>query len=191
MSIKLAWGLPLPDFKIASAWGASAIFKPGSHTPIDILGDRLDVQPEGVESPMLCNWLWQHGLPWLNAAATDLEPGDCEVVELTRSPFGVRASPNGSHGYIYICAWRQNLAVSRYELPEPPEGAKWSGRGAPPKKGARVVVGLNRLGPGEVVDYFAEHGYLGVRVRLDDQPKWHQDQNGKWPYALVFGAEIS
>ena len=64
-----------------------------------------------------------------------------------------------------------------------------------PKRGDRVVVGVNTLGPGTVSSYFVEHGYVGVAVKLDTatEPEWHKKQckGTKYEgYALVFGAEL-
>lgn len=62
-----------------------------------------------------------------------------------------------------------------------------------PKLGEQVKVTCNSMGPGEVVSYFTEQGYLGVRVKLDAEPDWHRKQCAGTPnagHALVFGAEI-
>ena len=93
-----------------------------------------------------------------------------------------------------------------YDLTEVPEGVhrpatpaerddlsvvKWSADvGEIPKIGARVKIRMSHLGPGTVVGYFVEHGWLGVKVRLDVPPDWHKEQHPGDPHALVFGAEL-
>ena len=59
-----------------------------------------------------------------------------------------------------------------------------------PLIGTRVNVTCNSMGLGTVSSYFFEHGYLGVKVDLDNPPDWHKKQNPGKPYALVFGSEI-
>lgn len=50
---------------------------------------------------------------------------------------------------------------------------------------------MNGFGPGVVVAYFVEAGYLGIEVELDKRPDWHvkQDVDGSHPHPLVFGIE--
>ncbi len=69
--------------------------------------------------------------------------------------------------------------------------AVWSGKTEPPAIGAKVRINFNQLGSGVVESYFTEHGWLGVKVRLDKQPEWHRKQNGAdRNFALVFGIEL-
>ncbi len=76
-----------------------------------------------------------------------------------------------------------------YALADVP--AVWSGKTEPPAIGAKVRINFNQLGSGVVESYFTEHGWLGVRIRLDKQPEWHRKQNGtNRNYALVFGIEL-
>ena len=72
---------------------------------------------------------------------------------------------------------------------------KWINRGFPfpPPIGTKVHIIFNGLGDGKVISYFFEHGFLGVQVKLDNEPKWHIKQTkGDWHRgtALVFGSEI-
>lgn len=68
---------------------------------------------------------------------------------------------------------------------------KWSNPKPPPKIGDRVEIDFNGFGPGTVMAYFTEAGYLGVEVECDVRPKWHIEQNGdKHKRPLVFGAEL-
>ena len=68
---------------------------------------------------------------------------------------------------------------------------KWSGKTVPPTQGARVKINFNGLGEGEVINYFSEDGWLGIRVRLDKEPAWRKKQSAAGKPAMVFGAEIT
>lgn len=73
---------------------------------------------------------------------------------------------------------------------------KWSGNLIPPVKGSRVKINFNELGEGEVLSYFTESEWLGMRVRLDKRPDWlvKQDKDaGRDPDrpSMVFGSEIT
>lgn len=60
----------------------------------------------------------------------------------------------------------------------------------PPAIGTRVLITFNDFGAGAVESYFVEHGYLGVCVKLDAEPKWRKKQKCDHATALVFGSEI-
>ena len=94
----------------------------------------------------------------------------------------------------------------RYDLPVMPEGVilrtdenegddtltKWSGVFPVPAIGDKVQH-TGEWGTGTVVSYFVEHGWLGLYVRLDNDPAWHAKQNAGKPYAghvHSFGIEI-
>jgi hypothetical protein len=68
---------------------------------------------------------------------------------------------------------------------------KWSGDKSPPELGAKVKTGMNNLGTGTVVKYFAEHGWLGVLVKLERPPKWYTEQNKGNPPAHLFGIDLN
>ena len=67
----------------------------------------------------------------------------------------------------------------------------WTGKGDPPRVGARVSIHMNKLGTGVVQSYFVEHRFCGIRAMLDSPPDWHRKQNPGRGYALVFGNEIA
>ena len=67
---------------------------------------------------------------------------------------------------------------------------KWSGNNAPPAIGTHVKIYMNKLGTGTVVGYFAEYGWLGVKVKLDKPPAWWRKQNPGNPDALLFGLDL-
>lgn len=89
-------------------------------------------------------------------------------------------------------AIEEKYVAAAYNLTEPPSG-KWSGQVSIPEIGTRVYCKINKLGYGLVEHYFTEHGYIGVQVRLENDPDWHVKQTkNDWHagLALVFGAEI-
>lgn len=61
----------------------------------------------------------------------------------------------------------------------------------PPAIGDFVNVRINGLGRAEVVGYFSEGDYLGIRVRYSTPPAWYVKQNGGNVEGGVYGAEIS
>ena len=65
----------------------------------------------------------------------------------------------------------------------------WSGKAEPHAVGETVSSGINHLGQGIVEGYFVEGNWLGLKVRLLNQPEWHKRQN-KEPIAYLFGAEL-
>lgn len=78
--------------------------------------------------------------------------------------------------------------------PETADAYLWSRLTSPPRIGTRVHVVVNAMGWGTVVSYFVEHGYLGVRVKLETEPEWHAKQcagTKNAGHCLVFGAELA
>lgn len=63
-----------------------------------------------------------------------------------------------------------------------------------PKIGESVVVRINGLGTGKIVNFFIEEGFLGIRVMPDagQRPAWHIKQlaGKEFKGYTVFGAEI-
>jgi len=166
-------------------------------TSIDVPPDRATYkgQPHDTDLPhdeFKCLpfiwWLDTVALPKLNKMVADL-PNDevITVVETTR----YKAYARRAGGYVYMGAWeiRDRYQYDEYEKPTDPEHT-WSGKGPIPDLGTKVEINFNGLGEGVVHSYFVEHGYIGVRVKLDNQPDWHKNQ-GRPPYAMVFGIEIN
>lgn len=67
---------------------------------------------------------------------------------------------------------------------------KWSNAAPPPAIGAEVKLNFNNLGAGIVEAYFAQDGYLGVKVKLANPPAWYVEQNKGNVAGHAFGAEI-
>jgi len=190
------FGLPVPehitDTKGAPVryWGCRAIDQAGT---LDIVHDRVTYAGTDWDTALpLAEW---QGLPfiwWLNnVALPELRqrlsnlPHEHAVPVSERGLFSMMARRAG--GYVYVGAWEHHTDACKYDLLHRPKG-RWSGT-FDPNIGDRVEVTLNGFGAGTVVSYFCEHGYRGVRVKLDKQPKWHRKQ-GQPPYVLAFGAEI-
>lgn len=100
-----------------------------------------------------------------------------------------------------------NYAGNSYGLLELPAGVvqrteenyhdtsilKWSGKHPIPAIGERVRINFNEFGNGRVVNYFYEHGYLGVYVKLVKAPAWHNKQmagNPRKGHCMAFGVEV-
>jgi hypothetical protein len=66
---------------------------------------------------------------------------------------------------------------------------KWSGRFPIPQIGDEVTVNMNGLGPGTVIGYFIEYGYLGLYVKLFERPEWHIRQTTN-DYCMPFGIDL-
>lgn len=110
---------------------------------------------------------------------------------MIESQFTHKSTDQHKYGLLEIPQWsfgiREDGMVKRSANPDV---VTWSNDKFPPVIGTKVTINFNGLGSGIVVAYFFEHGYLGIEVKLDQQPDWHIKQNGKGKHALVFGAEI-
>lgn len=90
---------------IAVAWGARAIFNSGG---IDLLPDRQSWSDSDSEAlSRLQNWINGKGLPWLRAETKGLSPAASSVLIHDEGEFHLEASPQQSHGYLYIGAWQR------------------------------------------------------------------------------------
>jgi hypothetical protein len=114
MTIDLAWGRSIPEEmlnEIAATWGARAIY---TSQVIELLPDRqswyvpglLNTEPEAdIRRDRLAKWINDTALPFLRKEATRLYGGESRVVTLDDGLFHIEASPQSSHGYLYIRAW--------------------------------------------------------------------------------------
>jgi len=183
-------------------WGCRAIDDRGR---LDIVHDRVTYngpdsdkelpQDEWLNLSFVC-WLNTEALPELRQRSASLPRNQVVVIkrvahnnkELNREEERFCLVARREGGYIYVGAWEYHTCGCKYDLTERPDG-EWSAT-FDPNIGNRVRITMNNFGTGTVVSYFCEHGYRGVRVKLDQQPEWHKKQ-GQPPYALVFGAEIA
>jgi len=85
--------------------------------------------------------------------------------------------------------WQQ-LIWSGDQIVNRDDPMKWGGKQPPPAIGADVIVGVNQIGPGKVLAYFEECGFLGVIVQPSNPPEWYRKQNGADKPCHVFGPEL-
>jgi hypothetical protein len=93
--------------------------------------------------------------------------------------------------YSEIPVWEQ--AVYENGLPVNTKAVLiWAGKNGvvPPPVGEKITVTMNGLGNGDVVGYFSQEGYLGLRVKLDNPPDWYVKQNKGNEVGHVFGPEF-
>ena len=107
---RLAFGLQ-PPRGTAVAWGARTIYKASSdpdRVMIDILHDRQDRFGDTEQLKPLCGWIGD-SLKALRVelAGRDVRGDSTETVRIEADGFVLEASPNGSHGYLYIVAYVQ------------------------------------------------------------------------------------
>lgn len=87
-------------------------------------------------------------------------------------------------------AWQQITWIDGMIAPDDPTKARWGGKIPPPPIGAKIKIAVNGIGPGTVLGYFEQEGFLGVHVQPDAAPAWYLKQNGGNVPCHVFGAEI-
>jgi len=92
-------------------WGARAIW-PGFTDEIDLLPDRQGMEMPGrddLDSELSAELReWGSGSVWgdLRTWCMGISQRDYDVFLSEQGPFGLRATPNGSYGYLYIRAWK-------------------------------------------------------------------------------------
>jgi len=187
----MSFGFPIDEPRVAY-WGARAIYKGYQDDyRIDLLFDRQSADDANEE---FINWVNNRALPWLRdevrkqALATD----SSKRLEYREFKYVLRATPNGSYGYLYIGAAElevtegdphHNDAAKRDEPVWVIGDRKYVFQGDIPPIGTRGTVKVNDLGDGTVVGYhtaqYGESGdlfLLSLEVELDDPPKWWQSQ---------------
>jgi hypothetical protein len=88
-------------------------------------------------------------------------------------------------------AWTRAQWEAKEKLLNEADPFKWSGPDLdPPAIGAKVKTYVNDVGPGTVIKYFVQHGWLGVLVQLDAPPAWYTKQNKGNPPAHLFGIDL-
>jgi hypothetical protein len=175
-----------------AAWGARFIY------PDDMLPDRQSFP--GMETPAgqsLKAWLNSGALGKARKAARrmadtyKITPRTSETVTLFEDSFGkILASPNASHGYLYVVGFAKDESVeykpTRFYIPKPDitdemvphelnathvmrvylnqdrKPIFWSGVMALPQIGDEIYVKSGKPEPFVVKGYFEEDGYLGV-----------------------------
>ena len=175
------WGLhPLPEGEYLAVWGARAIFQ---HRELDFLHDRQQALGSEKARALLGKWIARTALPRLKKHIREnrWDSASREVFELNIGPCTLKASPNGSHGYMYLTATLRGSETV-------PDG-KWSNTFMP-KIGELVMAKVNDIGKCRVLGYFKEDGRIGVVAKPVHPPKWYVRQKGAWAMSRLFGAEI-
>lgn len=128
MTITTQWfgRRPPQGTNVLAAWGARAILSGrGDRQAIDLVPDRRQTWiPEGAAMPPeFQDFLVEKVAPWLDrncdAEGGSIDPGGADVMTLAEGPFHVEASPQRSHGYLYIGAWMMAPAHSSETAPAP------------------------------------------------------------------------
>lgn len=86
--------------------------------------------------------------------------------------------------------WKEDEDGSNRHVTNAADGVLWSGPLPVPASGTKVDIKMNHLGTGTIVGYFVEHGWLGVKVKLDTKAEWYPKGAKFDGFAFVFGAEI-
>ena len=90
-------------------WTARAIYSTKPKPYVDLLPDRIrsygDIYSQ--EAKRMHAWLHLTGIPELKALCVEenITVNDCRHIEHTSSEHTIRATPNGSHGYLYIISY--------------------------------------------------------------------------------------
>lgn len=106
----LEWGLQhnVNSESVEAAWGARAIWNRGY---IDLLWDRQDMKGTNEGKELLAEWVNKQGLKEIDRKLKDrnvYQSSQETVMQDTRykgRKFTIIASPNASHGYLYLTAW--------------------------------------------------------------------------------------
>ncbi len=118
---KLEWGSwPVP-YSAPIAWGARAIYRLGSTgkrgsgrtiATIDLLGDRQSIKFDDGFAPIefrnFVKWIDKVAMPELRrqCVARYITADSNKTIEIESDGFKLIAGPRGSHGYLYIRAWK-------------------------------------------------------------------------------------
>ena len=178
---KLRWGLrQVEQADYLAVWGARATFAEGK---LYFMPDRQEHIGDTVPVCALTNWINDTALPaWKqHIKETNWSNNSREIYTLNDNLFTLNASPNGSHGYMYLTATLQGTD----ELPT----GKWSGK-AIPKIGDTITAKINNLGNCYVLGYLLQNEWISIIVKPLNPPKWFIKQNGKSALVTLFGAEI-
>ena len=170
----LEWGLRLDNTdNVLAAYGARTIFKFGQ---MDFPHDRQNFLGEETHRTLLREWINSKALPALRKHIQEKNwvPSTEETFTFEDWPYVLKASPRGSHGYIYIGAYMKGFD----QFPEI-DGVevKWSGDFVP-KIDDTVFCRVNGIGPGKVLGYYIEHKWVGLIVMPNNPPEWYLNQNG-------------
>jgi len=146
--------------------------------------DRQEHIGDIIPVNTLVNWLNDTALPALkqHIKETNWSNDSNEVYTLNDNLFTLKASPNGSHGYMYLTATLRGSD----ELPT----GKWSGETIPEIRDT-ITAKVNNLGKCYVLGYLLQDKWISVIAKPLNPPEWFIKQNGKSALVTLFGAEIA
>ena len=181
-TVKLRWGLrPVEQADYLAVWGARATFAEGE---LYFMPDRQEHIGDTVPVCALTNWINDTALSALKKyiKETNWSNDSKEVYTLNDSLFTLKASPNGSYGYMYLTATLRGTD----KLP----AGKWPGKNIP-KIGDTITAKINNIGKCYVLGYLLQDEWTAVIVKPLNPPEWFFKQNGKSGLLTLFGAEIA
>jgi hypothetical protein len=99
---------------------------------------------------------------------------------------------NDHNDEAYIFTTKEELDGHRIESNIAGTDDRWSGDIEVPEVGDRVVVAVNRIGPGTVVGYCVMDNWIGVIVDVDDPPPWLVESHKRYDMDLsvAYGIEV-
>ena len=179
---KLRWGLrSVEQADYLAVWGARATF---AESELYFMPDRQEHIGDTVPVCALTNWINDTALPALkqHIKETNWSNDSREIYTLNDNLFTLKASPNGSYGYMYLTA-------TLWGIDKLPAG-KWSGK-AIPEIGDTISAKINNLGKCYVLGYLLQNEWISIIVNPLNPPEWFINQNGKSALVTLFGAEIA
>ena len=172
-------------------WNARAIYQNRS---IDVLHDRqtfVEQTFDGPDGESFKNWINMRALPWLRAEVVrlDLSTSDPQELVLSEFKYEVRASTNGSYGYLYITATEDavieagiviNESSKKEERVVETRGQKFVIDDGFVLVGTEGTIIVNGIGDAKVIGYYNEnYGQIKLaclRVEVKNPPKWMIEQ---------------
>ena len=108
------YGFTVPA-EVHTFWSARAIYRwHNGEVNTDIPHDRQAMHRFEADEPAkaLAHWLNTDGLPGLQAVCQreQLQPHEVRVAEYRAEGYYVAGNPNGSHGYLYLVAYREPVS---------------------------------------------------------------------------------
>ena len=200
---KLRWGLrSVEQADYLAVWGARATFAEGE---LYFMPDRQEHIGDTVLVCALTNWINDTALTALKKyiKETNWSNDSKEIFTRNDNLFTLKASPNGSYGYMYLTATNSEkqhlpplngsygymyLTATLQGTDKLPAG-KWSGKNIP-KIGDTISAKINNLGKCYVLGYLLQNEWISIIVKPLNPPEWFINQNGKSALAMLFGAEI-
>jgi hypothetical protein len=108
---KQVYGFTIPE-SVTTYWSARGIYTwRDGEVNTDILPDRqtMNGAEDKAAAKDLADWLNKDGLPGLQAVCQreSIQPDETRIAEYRAQGYFVAGNPNGSHGYLYVIAYRE------------------------------------------------------------------------------------